>query len=177
MGLIGAEETKRYTVPTPITADHELDRFDCGKPPLDAWLRQHALENEGRASRTYVVTALSGPDTGYVIAFYTLATGGVALKQVPRRYRHGLPNPVPVIILGRLAVDRRYAGLKIGPALLGQAFSRTLEVSTTAGVRALIVHAIDDDAVDFYEKYGFRMFPAGTRTLFLPIETIAASIA
>ena len=80
------------------------------------------------------------------------------------------------MVLGRLAVDRRHAGKGLGPALLREAMTRTLKVSNNAGVRALIVHAIDDDAVGFYAKYGFQLFPPETRTMFLPIESIAAAV-
>jgi ribosomal protein S18 acetylase RimI-like enzyme len=165
-----------YAAPVPITAEHRLDRFESGKPPLDDWLRAHALDNEDKASRSYVVTATAGEDAGHVVAYYTLAYGSVVRTEVPKKIRQGLPNPVPVMVLGRLAVDRRHAGRGIGPALLREAMQRTVQASQIAGLRALIVHAIDDDAVGFYAKYGFQVFPAGTRTLFLPIETLRAAI-
>ena len=172
MGVVSLVPGRQLRAPTPITAQHRLDAFDCGKPALDDWLKAHALDNEGRASRTFVVS-----DEGLAVqAFYTLATGNVARAEVPRRLRHGLPNPVPVMVLGRLAVDRRQAGRGLGPSLLKEAMTRTLRVSKEAGVRALIVHAIDDEAVGFYAKYGFQLFPPETRTLFLPIETIEAAL-
>jgi predicted N-acetyltransferase YhbS len=87
-----------------------------------------------------------------------------------------MPNPVPVFVLGRLAVDHGHHGNGIGAALLRDAFLRSLEASRHLGARALIVHAINDEAVTFYTPYGFQQFPAGTRTLFLPMETIARSI-
>jgi ribosomal protein S18 acetylase RimI-like enzyme len=166
-----------YAPPGPLTSDHKLDRFESGKPPLDEWLRAHALENEDKASRTYVVTARAGEDAGHVVAYYTLAYGSVVRTEVPKKIRQGLPNPVPVMVLGRLAVNRRHAGRGLGPSLLREAMQRTLQASEIAGLRALIVHAIDDDAVGFYAKYGFQVFPAGSRTLFLPIETLRRSIA
>lgn len=153
-----------------------MDGFACGKPPLDDWLKAHALENEGKASRTYVVAAQAGEDGGNVIAYYTLANGSVAREEVPRKIRQGLPNPVPVMVLGRLAVDHRHGGRGIGPGLLREAMQRTAQASQIAGARALIVHAIDDDAVGFYAKYGFQVFPAGARTMFLPIETLLQAI-
>lgn len=165
-----------YGAPRPITADHRLDGFDCGKAPLDSWLKAHALDNEGKASRTYVVQARMGEDIGDVVAYYTLAYGSIIREEVPKKIRQGLPNPVPVMVLGRLAVDRRHAGKGIGPGLLREAMQRTAEASQIGGLRALIVHAIDDDAVNFYTKFGFQVFPAGTRTLFLPTETVRQSI-
>lgn len=176
MGLTGAAATPLYTAPTPITPEHRIDGFDCGKPALDQWLKARALDNEGRASRTYVVTATDGAQAGEIIAYYTLATGGVALSEIRGKHRHNLPNPVPVMVLGRLAVDHRHHGHAIGPALLREAMQRTLEISRSAGVRMLMVHAIDDDAVTFYLRFGFHIFPAGSRTMFLPIETIVSAL-
>ena len=166
-----------YEPPVPITADHRLEAFESGKPSLDEWLRVHALENEDKASRTYVITALTGEAGRSVVAYYTLAYGSVIRTEVPKKIRQGLPNPVPVMVLGRLAVDRNHCGKGIGPALLREAMQRTVEAAQIAGLRALIVHALDDDAVGFYAKYGFQLFPAGTRTLFLPIETLRQAIA
>jgi ribosomal protein S18 acetylase RimI-like enzyme len=174
---IGAGKTL-YAPPAGLTAEHRLDGFSCGKPPLDDWLKAHALDNEGKASRTYVVTPRAGPDEGAVIAYYTLAYGSVVRDEVPRKVRHGLPNPVPVMVLGRLAVDKNHGGNGngIGPALLREAMQRTMQAAEIAGLRALIVHAIDDEAVGSYAKYGFQVFPAGTRTLFLPVETMLAGM-
>lgn len=165
-----------YAPPASITAGHRLEQFDCGKPPLDDWLRAHALDNEDKASRTYVVTAQAGEDASQVVAYYTLAYGGVVRTELPKKIRQGLPNPVPVMVLGRLAVDRRHSGRGIGPALLREALQRTVQASHIAELRALVVHAIDDDAVGFYAKYGSQVFPARTRTMFLPIETLREAI-
>lgn len=165
-------EPIRLSQPEPLKAHHDLSQFECGKPTLDQWLRSHAMANEGTSSRTFVVC----DDGATVVGYYTLATGSVARTEVPRRIRHNLPNPVPIMVLGRLAIDRRCQGLKLGSALLREAMLRTLRVSEQAGVRALIVHAIDDEAVAFYTRYGFQIFPPETRTLLLPVETIAAAL-
>jgi GNAT superfamily N-acetyltransferase len=165
-----------YAQPRPIAPHDRLDRFDCGKEPLNDFLRQRALKNEGRASRAYVVTSLTGEDAGAVVAFYTLSTGAVPLEEAPGSVRRNMPNPVPVMVLGRLAVDRRHSGKGVGAGMLRQALQRVLEASKTIGARGLVVHAIDDEAVTFYTRYGFHLFPAGGRTLFLPIETIARSL-
>lgn len=162
----------RLRQPEPLQARHNLAQFECGKPPLDQWLRSHAMANEGKSSRTFVLC----DDGNIVLAYYTLATGSVARTEMPRRIRHDLPNPVPVMVLGRLAIDRRCQGLKLGAALLREAMLRTLRVSEQAGVRALVVHAIDDEAIAFYTRYGFQVFPPETRTLLLPVETMAAAL-
>jgi ribosomal protein S18 acetylase RimI-like enzyme len=169
---LGASKSP-YAPPVPLTPEHRLERFESGKQALDDWLRAHALENEDKASRTYVVTARSGED---VVAYYTLAYGSVIREEIPRKLRHGLPNPVPVMVLGRLAVDRGHGGKGLGPGLLREAMQRTAQAAEIAGLRALIVHAIDDEAVGFYAKYGFQVFPIGTRTLFLPTETLRKAI-
>lgn len=179
MGVIEAIGVPRpaYSAPVAITSDHRLEAFSSGKQPLDDWLKARANDNEGKASRTYVVEAANGPDSGNVVGYYTLATGSVVRDDVPRKIRQNLPNPVPVMVLGRLAVDERHTGKHLGSGMLKEAMVRTLEASRIAGVRALIVHAIDDEAVTFYAKWGFQVFPMGSRTMFLPIETLAASLA
>ena len=177
MGIDEASARPTYTAPAPIERDHDLDGFDCGKAPLNDWLRLRALENEGRASRTYVVLALREDQPSQVAGYYALATGAVALRELRGKYRHNLPDPVPVMVLGRLAVDQGHHGNGIGPAMLREAMQRTLDISRLAGVRMLMVHAIDDEAVAFYEHYGFHVFPTGSRTMFLPVETIVDALA
>ena len=164
-----------YLAPQPIRAEHPVNGFDCGRPPLNEWLKRHALANEGRASRTYVVISASGPEAGEVIAYYALATGSVLISELPRRLRHDLPNPAPVMVLGRLAVDRRHGGLGLGRALLREANRRTMEVSRTAGVRALIVHPIDNEAATFYARFGFAWLRDG-KSMFLPLEDMIAAL-
>ncbi len=178
MGSVEALPAGRppYAQPRPVAPHDRLETFDCGKEPLNDFLRQRALKNEGRASRAYVVTSSTGEDAGAVVAFYTLSTGAVPLEEAPGSVRRNMPNPVPVMVLGRMAVDRRHSGKGLGAGMLRQALQRVLEASKTIGARALVVHAIDDEAVTFYTRYGFQLFPAGGRTLFLPIETIARSL-
>lgn len=165
-----------YSAPRALAPDDPIEGFDCGKAPLNDWLRSHAMESEGKSARTYVVTVANGPDAGRVVGYYCLASGAVARPEMPGRIRHGLPNPVPVMVLGRLGVDRDHQRRRIGPHLLNEAIRRTAEASRIAGVRALVVHAIDDEAVTFYSGYGFQIFPEGSRTLFLPIETLLAAL-
>jgi hypothetical protein len=108
-----------------------------------------------------------------VVGYHCLATGSVELKGVPGRLRRRSPNPVPVALLGRLAVDQGWAGKGLGADLLHDAFKRIVQGSQVFGVRAVLVHAIDDEARDFYMKRAeFMEYPAESRTLFLPLETI-----
>jgi GNAT superfamily N-acetyltransferase len=166
----------RYTAPEAISPQHRLDTFDCGRSALNDWLRKRALKNEGRASRTYVVTATGGEEGRAVVAYYTLAAGAVRLEDLPRPLGRNMPNPVPVMVLGRLVVDRRHQGAGLGSGMLREAMQRVLGASRQVGARAVVVHALDDEAVTFYTQFGFRASPAGGRTLFLPVETIAASL-
>jgi GNAT superfamily N-acetyltransferase len=158
--------------PVPIRGAHDTTKFDCGKPLLTDWLKNNAMRSEGKSARTYVVC-----EGNVVVGYYCLATGRVSRAEVPKVIRgHGTPNTVPVVILGRLAVDTRYQKQGIGSGLLQDALRRALEVSVTIGAAAVLVHAIDDDAKAFYTSYGFIAFPADSRTLFLPMDTIGASL-
>ena len=157
-----------YLPPCPILPRHSLTGFDSGKPELDDWLKARAIGSEGKSARTIVITDAPGA----VVAYRSLATGHTLREEVPGKIRHNLPRMVPLIILARLAVDKSHHGKGLGSSLLKDAFQRTVQMSEIAGVRALIVHAIDEAAVDFYRRYGFEIFPQGTRTLIMPIETV-----
>ncbi len=156
-----------FTGPTPLTSEHGLESFSCGKAPLDDWLRQRALKSDGRSSRTYVVC-----ERDQVVAYYCLATGGTSHAALPGSLRRNAPDPVPMMVLGRLAVDVGFQGQGLGSSLLRDAMLRVAAAHKLIGFRALAVHAKDDDAVTFYLRYGFKEYPSGTRTMFLPIETI-----
>jgi GNAT superfamily N-acetyltransferase len=124
------------------------------------------LGNEASGvSRTYVVC-----QGRRVIAFYCLATGAVLQKEAPGRVRRNMPEPIPVMILGRLAVDRRFQGRGLGKALLRDAILRTLQAADIAGIRAVLVHAKDDDARQFYARFGFLPSPLDPLTLMLPLN-------
>lgn len=158
--------------PSAITPTHDLTQFHCGNDPLDDWLKFRALKNEGRSSRTYVVA-----QGRTVVGYYCLSTGAEKRASVPSKIARNTPEPVPLILLGRLAVDTNHQGKGIGAGLLKDALQRVAQISQAVGSRALIVHAIDQNAMAFYVKYGFIEFPYGSQTLFLPIETIASGLA
>jgi GNAT superfamily N-acetyltransferase len=158
----------RWQAPAPLTAEHRLDGFDSGESSLDQWLKQRALRNEARgASRTYVVCA-----EGQVVGYCCLATASIAAELAPGALRRNMPDPIPAMVLGRLAVDVAWQGRGVGKALLRDAILRTVQVSELVGVKALLVQALSDAAVRFYEKYGFRPFPANPRTLFLLLSEV-----
>lgn len=155
----------QWQAPAPLTAAHAVADFECGETTLDHWLKHRALRNEGRgASRTYVVCA-----NDRVVGYYCLSTGSVASELAPGRIRRNMPDPLPVMVLGRLAVDVAWRRHGLGKALLRDAILRTLQVSEVVGVKALLVHALSEPAVHFYESCGFRPSPMNPRTLFLPL--------
>ena len=161
----------RLSPPEPLRADHDLAAFDCGEPALDEWLRQRALNNESRFSRTYVVC-----EAGRVLAYYSLSAGAVERAAAPGRLRRNAPDSIPVSIVGRLAVTRSHAGRGLGADLLADALRRIAAAAASIGIRAVLVQARDERARRFYlSQAEFIEFPEGSRTLFLPIETVLAA--
>jgi GNAT superfamily N-acetyltransferase len=154
-----------------LTASHRLDDFECGEALLDDWLKRRALTNQSSgASRTFVVTDANSRVRGY----YALAAGAISHPLATSGVRRNMPDPVPVIVLGRLAVDREAQGLHLGAALLQDAVNRAVAVSHDAGVRALLVHALHDRARQFYEHYGFQPSPVHPMTLMLRLSRLKA---
>jgi len=161
------------SAPAPIEASHSLDAFDCGVPTMNRWLLRHALANEASgASRTFVVC-----EDNQVIGFYSPATGSVRREETPGRLKRKMPEPIPVMVLGRLAVDLRWQKKGIGRGLLKDALLRTIAVSRQAGIRALVVHALSEEAKDFYLRYGFAESPLNHLTLMLGMESIRQLLA
>ncbi|MFZ5593296.1 MAG: GNAT family N-acetyltransferase [Pseudomonadota bacterium] len=152
------------SAPQPLTAAHRLDDFSCGEPALDDWLKRWAMANQqSGASRTFVVVDQDDRVQGY----YAMAAGAVAHRLATGAVRRNMPDPVPVLVLARLAVDTRAQGHKLGGAMLQDAVQRAVAVSQNAGVRALLVHALHDRARQFYEHYGFQASPTEPFTLML----------
>lgn len=155
--------------PVPISAAHLLNEFECGQASLDEWLKRRALANQlSGASRTFVA---AGQD-GRVYGYYAMAAGAVSHQQATSGVRRNMPDPVPVMVLARLAVDRRAQGIKLGAALLQNAVNRAVAVSHNVGVRALLVHALDDRAKHFYQHYGFQESPQHPMTLMLRLSAV-----
>lgn len=158
--------------PQKISPEHDLSAFDSGEPILDQWLRRRALQNEASGtSRTYVVC--SG---NRVVGYYSLAAGAVAHAQAPGRIRRNTPEPFPVMVLGRLAVDTTFRSRGMGAALLRDAILRTLQASEIAGIRALLVHAISPTAKRFYESHGFMPSPVDPMILMITISDAARAL-
>ena len=150
--------------PELLSPDHLVSAFACGEAVLDDGLKRRALANQASgASRTFVVTN----DQHQVVGYYALAAGAVAHQAASRNIRRNMPDPIPVLVLARLAVDVRAQRAKLGAGLLKDALQRCLVVSQQAGVRALLVHALNDRARQFYEHYGFKASPAHPMTLMM----------
>lgn len=162
-----------FLPPEPLASGHSVVGFSSGRPALDEWLVRRAMQNqETGASRTFVVS-----DSSQVIAFYSLAVGSVEHQAATSKIRRNMPDPIPVMLLARLAVDQRFQGMGLGPALLRDAVIRTSKVAETAGIRAVLVHALDATAAAFYEKFGFRRSLTHDLTLMIGLKEIAATIA
>ncbi len=168
MGL--NQEPNKLTPPEKLNSFHQIDNFDSGDSQLNDWLKKRALKNELEgASRTYVVCA-----GNVVIAYYCLANGAVAQTIATGRVRRNMPDPIPVMVIGRLAVDRNWQGQGIGRGLLRDAILRTLNAAEIAGIRAILVHAISESAKQFYEDCGFTASPIDSMILTIAIKDVHA---
>ncbi|NNM71626.1 GNAT family N-acetyltransferase [Enterovirga aerilata] len=155
--------------PELLTDTHDLTQFESGQDSLDDWLRRRARANQvSGASRTYVVS-----EGVQVVGYYCLASGAIAAIDAPGPVRRNMPDPIPMAILGRLAIDRRWQGKGLGTALLQDAVLRTAQAAHIMGIRGLLVHAISEDAKAFYEHYGFKASPSHPMTLVLSLKGVA----
>ncbi|MCG7922640.1 MAG: GNAT family N-acetyltransferase [Candidatus Thiodiazotropha lotti] len=160
------------TAPCPLADYHDLDQFSCGVPALDNWLKKRARSNErSRASRTYVLCI-----DKRVIGYYALASGSLAAKYAPGKIKRNMPDPIPVMVLGRLAIDKEHQGKKLGDALLRDAILRILQAAEIAGIKAILVHAISEEAKQFYLDRSFTISPTEPMTLILPLESILGKL-
>jgi GNAT superfamily N-acetyltransferase len=154
------------SAPEPLAVDHELESFDSGIVALDEWLKRRARRNELEgASRTFVVSA-----GRRVVGYYSLAAGSVSHHVAIGKIRRNMPDPVPVVLLGRLATDRAWQGRGLGADMLRDVTMRALAVAEIIGARAILAHAISSDAKAFYERHGFRPSPVEPMTLMITIE-------
>lgn len=158
--------------PEPLTEQHDPSAFDCGNEALDRWLRLRALKNQASgASRTFVVC-----DGLQVRAYYALAAGAVALNEAPARLRRNMPDPIPMAVLARLAIDRSLQGCGLGRALVRDALLRVLTAGESIGIRGLLVHAISEPALRFYQHVGFDPSPIDPMTLMVTLADLRANL-
>jgi GNAT superfamily N-acetyltransferase len=156
------------SAPTPLGERHELSEFNSAVPELDDWLRRRASANQAsNASRTFVVC-----EANRVIAYYALASGAVKPPEAPGRFRRNMPDPIPVAVLGRLAVDQTYQGRGLGKALVRDAGLRLLNAADILGIRGVLVHAISEDARAFYEAVGFLPSPSDPMMLMVGLHDL-----
>jgi GNAT superfamily N-acetyltransferase len=161
------------SAPVPLNSGHDLSTFDCGEPALNDWLCQRALKNESRFSRTYVVC-----QANRVVAYFCISAGAVDRTAAPGKIRRNAPDTIPVSVIGRLAVDREYAGKGLGADILSDALRRIAVASQSIGIGAVLIHAKDDAAKRFYLRCAeFIEYPEDSRALFLPIETVIAAFS
>lgn len=164
------------TGPAPLGAPdllgdpHRIDGFTSGAPTLDAWLARKARPNQvSGASRTYVLCR-----GDRVVGYYALAAGSVGHDLAPRKLRQNMPDPIPVIVLGRLAIDLSEQGNGLGRALLRDAMLRVSAAAQEVGIAAILVHALNDRARDFYLACGFVDSVVAPMTLMARISDITA---
>ena len=159
-----------YRGPTLLSADHNTDGFDCGDETLDAWLQRIAPRNQREgSSRTWVIT-----DGSRVVAYYASSAAVLARAEATGRVGRNQPDPLPAMLLGRLAVDREHQGCGLAAALLKHFLLKVLEVAAHTGVRVALVHAANETAADFYRHYGFEPSPVDDLTLMLLVKDIAS---
>ncbi len=162
---------ERISAPVPLTADHDLSEFDCGEPALNDWLKNRALQNESRFSRTYVIS-----EDDKVVAYFCISAGAVRRGAAPSQLRRNAPEPIPVAIIGRLAVSRKQAGKGLGADILADALRRIAAASQSIGIAAVVLHAKNEAARRFYMAGAkFIEYPDDGRTLFLPIDRVIAN--
>ena len=165
--------TTELSAPRPLAPEHELEEFQSGAGPLDDWLKRHARHNEAEGgSRTFVVCA------GLRVAgYYSLAASSLLPVVATGRVRRNMPNPAPVVLLGRLAIDRGWQGRGLGADLLRDAVLRVLAAGDAIGVRAVLVHAISAEAKAFYERHGFKPSPIEPMTLMITLSEAKRAFA
>lgn len=164
--------TIKYSPPQRISSGHILENFDCGETSLNNWLKKRAFKNDvGDASRTYVVCC-----NNLVVAFYSLHLGAIQHSEAVRKIKRNMPDPIPAIVLGRLAVDVNHQGQGLAKALMKDMFLRAIQVSDLAGTKAILVKALNDKVTAFYQSFGFVQSKSDSLLLMKAIAEVRASI-
>ncbi|WKS83364.1 GNAT family N-acetyltransferase [Aeromonas caviae] len=158
------------TAPALLTSQHDVSSFTSNEPTLDLWLKERAIKNQiAGASRTYVVC-----ENNCVVAFYCLSSGIVTTNEATGAIKRNMPPEIPMILLGRLAVDSRYTGKGIGRALVKDALERALQAADIIGVRGVLVDALSPTAKAFWESVGFKASGLDPMKLMVKIADIAS---
>jgi GNAT superfamily N-acetyltransferase len=160
------------SAPAPLADHHQLGAFNSGVPTLDEWLRRRARANQvSGASRSFVVCA-----DDIVIGYYALASGAVNAAAAPSRFRRNMPEPIPVAVLGRLAIDQNYHGQGIGRGLFRDSALRVMQAAEAIGIRGMLVHAISEEAKAFYVALGLSESPLEPMTLMVTLADLRATL-
>ncbi len=158
--------------PEPLAASHETGFFSCGAASLDGWLKSRAMKNQQTgAARTFVVC-----DGRRVLGYYALASSAIAVHEAPGRFRRNMPDPIPVVVLARLAIDRSVQGKGIGRALVRDAGLRVIQAADAIGIRGMVVQALTDEAKVFYERLGFEPSASDPMLLMVTLADLEASL-
>lgn len=158
--------------PEPLGPQHDVEPFQSGVEALDTWLKRRALKNQcSGASRTFVACK-----DERVLAYYALASSVVTVEAAPGRFRRNMPDPIPVVVLGRLAVDQSQQGQGLGRALVQDAGLRVIQAADAIGVRGLLVHALTANAKAFYERLGFDPSPLDPMVLMVTLVDLQAAL-
>lgn len=161
------------TAPAPLASHHTLDAFDCGVPSLNDWLQRRAAQNQASgATRSFVSTDAAG----HVVAYYALASSAITPAAAPGRFRRNMPNPIPVVVLARLAISSAHHGQGLGRALFQDAGRRVIHAADSIGIRGMLVHALSDDARAFYLKLGLDPSPLDPMTLMATVADLQAAL-
>ncbi|KAA0583385.1 GNAT family N-acetyltransferase [Azospirillum sp. B21] len=156
------------SAPEPLASHHRVDLFESGTPSLDNWLKRRAMANQASgASRTFVACA-----SDEIAGYYALASSAVAVAEAPGRFRRNMPDPIPVVVLARLAVSRTRQGQGLGRALFRDAALRVVQAADLIGVRGLIVHALSDEAKGFYLRLGLDTSPMDPMMLMVTLADL-----
>jgi GNAT superfamily N-acetyltransferase len=160
------------SAPEPLNAAHAIAEFDCGVASLNTWLQRRAAANQASgASRSFVVC-----EDGRVVGYYALASSAVATMAALGAFRRNMPDPVPVVVLGRLAVARSHCGKGMGRALFQDAARRVIHAAEAIGIRGMVVHALSEEAKAFYLGLGLEVSPLDPMTLMVTIADLRATI-
>lgn len=164
---------QRPCSPVALAPQHQVIAFDCGVPNLNEWLKRRARQNQASgASRTFVSTNADGN----VVAYYALASSAISPAATTGRFRRNMPDPVPVVVLGRLAIATAYQGQGVGRALFQDAARRVLHAADAIGIRGMLVHALSEEAKAFYLGLGLEVSPLEPMTLMTTVADLQAAL-
>ena len=160
------------SAPEPLGTQHQIADFSSGVTSLDEWLKRRAIANQASgAARTFVVC-----EVDKVVGYYALASGAVSLAATPGRFRRNMPDPIPIVVLARLAVERSHQGRGLGRALVRDSARRVVNAADVIGIRGILVHAISEEAKAFYLRLGFDPSPIEPMTLMVTLANLRDSI-